>query len=212
MQALGPVLFVLSIPLLLRWVPPKSRLWISDRSRLGRGRGVRRPRRHGAKESRPALDRLVKDARRRKFDVVVTWKLDRLGRNLKHLIIAARRSPGARRRVRQPQRRDRRHDAGGTAADARARGDRGVRARPDRRARAGGAGAGEGAGEAARPAALRRLPTTGSRPSADLSLRDAAAALGVSRSVVHRWRLSRKPLKLGLKTTANSSAISVVAA
>jgi hypothetical protein len=27
-----------------------------------------------------------KDARRRKFDVVVTWKFDRLGRNLKHLI------------------------------------------------------------------------------------------------------------------------------
>ena len=41
----------------------------------------------GAKESRPALDRLVKDAHRRKFDVVVTWKLDRLGRSLKHLII-----------------------------------------------------------------------------------------------------------------------------
>ena len=29
---------------------------------------------------------------------------------------------------------------------------------------------------------------------ADRSLRDAAQALGVSRSVVHRWRLSRKPL------------------
>jgi DNA invertase Pin-like site-specific DNA recombinase len=30
----------------------------------------------GAKDSRPALDRLVKDAKRRKFDVVVAWKLD----------------------------------------------------------------------------------------------------------------------------------------
>ena len=40
----------------------------------------------GAKDKRPALDRLVKDAKRRKFDVLVTWKLDRLGRNLKHLI------------------------------------------------------------------------------------------------------------------------------
>jgi DNA invertase Pin-like site-specific DNA recombinase len=40
----------------------------------------------GSKDRRPALDRLVKDARRRKFDVVITWKLDRLGRNLKHLI------------------------------------------------------------------------------------------------------------------------------
>src|SRR5262245_63274824 len=41
----------------------------------------------GTKDSRPALDHLVKDAKRRKFDVVVCWKLDRLGRNLKHLII-----------------------------------------------------------------------------------------------------------------------------
>jgi len=40
----------------------------------------------GAKERRPALDRLVLDARRRRFDVVVCWRLDRLGRNLKHLI------------------------------------------------------------------------------------------------------------------------------
>ena len=40
----------------------------------------------GAKERRPALDQLVADARRRRFDVVVCWRLDRLGRNLKHLI------------------------------------------------------------------------------------------------------------------------------
>ncbi len=41
----------------------------------------------GAKERRPALDRLVKDAKRRRLDVVVCWRLDRLGRNLKHLIL-----------------------------------------------------------------------------------------------------------------------------
>jgi DNA invertase Pin-like site-specific DNA recombinase len=40
----------------------------------------------GAKERRPALDQLVADAKRRRFDVVVCWRLDRLGRNLKHLI------------------------------------------------------------------------------------------------------------------------------
>ena len=40
----------------------------------------------GAKDRRPALDQLVADARRRRFDVVVCWRLDRLGRNLKHLI------------------------------------------------------------------------------------------------------------------------------
>src|SRR5256712_3141146 len=40
----------------------------------------------GAKDRRPALDQLVVDAIRRKFDVLVCWRLDRLGRNLKHLI------------------------------------------------------------------------------------------------------------------------------
>ena len=37
----------------------------------------------GAKDRRPALDQLVRDARRRRFDVLVCWRLDRLGRNLK---------------------------------------------------------------------------------------------------------------------------------
>jgi DNA invertase Pin-like site-specific DNA recombinase len=41
----------------------------------------------GAKDRRPALDQLVTDARRRKFDVLVCWRLDRLGRNLRHLIL-----------------------------------------------------------------------------------------------------------------------------
>src|ERR1700746_2924665 len=41
----------------------------------------------GAKESRPALDTLFRDAKRRKFDVLVCWRLDRLGRNLRHLIL-----------------------------------------------------------------------------------------------------------------------------
>jgi DNA invertase Pin-like site-specific DNA recombinase len=41
----------------------------------------------GAKDRRPALDQLVKDAKRRRFDVLVCWRLDRLGRNLKHLIL-----------------------------------------------------------------------------------------------------------------------------
>jgi putative DNA-invertase from lambdoid prophage Rac len=40
----------------------------------------------GAKDRRPTLDQLLADARRRRFDVLVCWRLDRLGRNLKHLI------------------------------------------------------------------------------------------------------------------------------
>src|ERR1700745_2529756 len=40
----------------------------------------------GAKDRRPAFDQLVTDAKRRKFDVLVCWRLDRLGRSLKHLI------------------------------------------------------------------------------------------------------------------------------
>jgi DNA invertase Pin-like site-specific DNA recombinase len=41
----------------------------------------------GAKDRRPVLDQLLVDAKRRRFDVLVCWKLDRLGRNLKHLIM-----------------------------------------------------------------------------------------------------------------------------
>ncbi len=40
----------------------------------------------GAKESRPELNRMLADARRRRFDAILCWKLDRLGRSLKHLV------------------------------------------------------------------------------------------------------------------------------
>ena len=40
----------------------------------------------GAKDRRPALDSLLVHAKSRRFDVVGCWRLDRLGRNLKHLI------------------------------------------------------------------------------------------------------------------------------
>jgi DNA invertase Pin-like site-specific DNA recombinase len=42
----------------------------------------------GAKESRPALNRLMADTKQRKFDVVAVWKIDRFGRSLKHLVNA----------------------------------------------------------------------------------------------------------------------------
>ena len=40
----------------------------------------------GAKDHRPALDALLRDARCRRFDVVTCWALDRFGRNLRHLV------------------------------------------------------------------------------------------------------------------------------
>src|SRR6476469_11182631 len=41
----------------------------------------------GAKDRRPALDQLVADVRRHKVQAVVCWRLDRLGRNLRHLVM-----------------------------------------------------------------------------------------------------------------------------
>jgi DNA invertase Pin-like site-specific DNA recombinase len=42
----------------------------------------------GSKESRPALNRLMTDAHRRRFEAVLVWKIDRFGRSLKHLVNA----------------------------------------------------------------------------------------------------------------------------
>ena len=42
----------------------------------------------GSKDSRPALNQLMADACRRKFDAVLVWKLDRFGRSLRHLVNA----------------------------------------------------------------------------------------------------------------------------
>jgi DNA invertase Pin-like site-specific DNA recombinase len=42
----------------------------------------------GSKDSRPALDRLMKDARARKFDVIVVVRFDRFARSVSHLLRA----------------------------------------------------------------------------------------------------------------------------
>lgn len=41
----------------------------------------------GAKDRRPALDQLAADVKRHKVRTVVAWSLDRLGRNLRHLVL-----------------------------------------------------------------------------------------------------------------------------
>ncbi len=40
----------------------------------------------GSKANRPALNELMKDAKKRRFDSVAVWKFDRFGRSVKHLI------------------------------------------------------------------------------------------------------------------------------
>jgi DNA invertase Pin-like site-specific DNA recombinase len=42
----------------------------------------------GSKDSRPQLNRLMADAKQRRFDAVCVWKLDRFGRSLRHLVNA----------------------------------------------------------------------------------------------------------------------------
>lgn len=42
----------------------------------------------GAKDSRPQLNELMADARKRRFDAVVVWRFDRFARSTKHLLLA----------------------------------------------------------------------------------------------------------------------------
>jgi len=165
----------------------------------------------GTKDSRPSLDRMIKDAKRRTFDVLLCWKLDRLGRNLKHLIVLlddlqalgiAFVSLGEGIDATTPAGKLQMHILGAIAEFE--------RGRIVERVRAGLARA------KAQGKRLGRQPyaITDDRFAAveHLSLRDAATTLGVSRSVVHRWRLSRKPRKSGVQTAANCSANPSVAA
>ena len=156
------------------------------------GRRIYRQGRSRAKDKRPALDQLLADAKRRKFDVLVCWRLDRLGRNLVTPDHAARRAARARHRVRVARRRNRRHDAsrqapvhilGAIAEFERER----IRERVMaglQRARAQGRTLG-------RPKAAVPVRIAWSA-SVAWPLTDAAAALGVSRSTLKRWRTGSK--------------------
>jgi DNA invertase Pin-like site-specific DNA recombinase len=42
----------------------------------------------GAKDSRPELNKLMDDARKRQFDAIVVWRFDRFARSTKHLLSA----------------------------------------------------------------------------------------------------------------------------
>jgi DNA invertase Pin-like site-specific DNA recombinase len=42
----------------------------------------------GAKDSRPELNKLMDNARKRQFDAIVVWRFDRFARSTKHLLLA----------------------------------------------------------------------------------------------------------------------------
>jgi len=146
----------------------------------------------GTKDRRPALDALMKDARRRRFDVLVVWRLDRLGRNLKHLVTLLEdvQAVGIA-FVSLGEGIDCTTAAGRLQLHVLAALAEFERARIAERVRAGLARVRASGKRLGRPAT--DVATTDLQQTAHLSVRDAAGALGVSRSVVHRARLSQKP-------------------
>jgi DNA invertase Pin-like site-specific DNA recombinase len=154
----------------------------------------------GAKDRRPALDLLLRDARRRRFDVLVVWRLDRLGRSLKHLVLLLEElqalgiafvSLAEGIDATTPAGKLQRHILAAIAEFERARIAERVRAGLAR-VRASGRRLG-------RP--MTDLDTAQIERTAHLSIRDAATALGISRSVLHRARLARKTHALHQTTT-----------
>jgi DNA invertase Pin-like site-specific DNA recombinase len=152
----------------------------------------------GSKDRRPALGALIKDAKRRRFDVLVCWRLDRLGRSLKHLVtlldelqilgvafVSLQEGIDAT----TPAGKLQMHILASIAEFERARIAERVRAGLAR-ARANGRRLGQ------RPL---RITAEDLDRTADLSVRRAAAELGIPRSVLHRARLSRRPLRIGVK-------------
>jgi DNA invertase Pin-like site-specific DNA recombinase len=57
----------------------RNRSWIVEHEYTDKGIS-------GSKDSRPELDRLISDAHKRRFDVVVVWKFDRFARSVSHLL------------------------------------------------------------------------------------------------------------------------------
>ena len=152
----------------------------------------------GSKDRRPALDALIKDAKRRRFDVLVCWRLDRLGRNLRHLITlldelqalgVAFVSLAEGIDATTPAGKLQMHILAAIAEFERARIAERVRAGLAR-ARANGRRLGQ------KPLAI---PSRDLDRTAHLSVRRAAAELGIPQSVLHRARLSREPVGIGGK-------------
>lgn len=146
----------------------------------------------GSTDRRPALDRLVKDAKRRRFDVLLVWRLDRLGRNLRHLVTLLEdvQALGIA-FVSLGEGIDCTTAAGRLQLHVLAALSEFERTRIAERVRAGLARVRASGKRLGRPAA--NLAVADVVRTEHLSVRDAARALGVSRSVIHRARVSQKP-------------------
>jgi DNA invertase Pin-like site-specific DNA recombinase len=147
----------------------------------------------GAKDRRPALDTLISDAKRRKFDVLICWRLDRLGRNLRHLVTMLEEltdlgvafvSLGEGIDCTTPAGKLQLHILAALAEFERARIQERVRAGLAR-ARAQGVRL----GRPRRQIDPERLATVAGLPE-----REAARRLGIPRSTLQRW-LAQKPAK-----------------
>ena len=148
----------------------------------------------GAKDKRPALDELVRDAKRRKFDVLVCWRLDRLGRNLKHLITLLEElqavgvafvSLAEGIDATTPAGKLQMHILGAIAEFERERIRERVLAGLQR-----AKGQGKRLGRPRREIPVQAVQIA---QAGNLTVREAAARLGVSRATAHRW-LSQKSL------------------
>lgn len=143
----------------------------------------------GAKDRRPALDELLTSAKRRKFDVLLVWRLDRLGRNLRHLVMLIEELQALGIQfVSLAEGIDATTPAGKLQMHILAAIAEFERARIAERVRAGLARVRAAGQRLGRPRV--RVTPAALCDTAALSVRNAAAALGVSRSVVHRARLA----------------------
>jgi DNA invertase Pin-like site-specific DNA recombinase len=160
----------------------------------------------GARERRPALDELVRDAKRRRFDLLVCWRLDRLGRNLRHLVLLledlhalgisfASLNEGI----------DATTPAGRLQMHMLAALSEFERGRIQERVRAGLARARANGRRIGRPA--HRLTTQDIERTAHLSTRAAARALNVSPALIHKLR-SQNPADFRPQDAAETRAVS----
>jgi DNA invertase Pin-like site-specific DNA recombinase len=141
---------------------------------------------------------MVLDARRRRFDVVTCWRLDRLGRNLRHLVtlIEELQTLGIA-FVSLGEGIDCTTPAGKLQLHILAALSEFERSRIAERVKAGLSRVRAAGGRLGRPRSVV-LDAAAVASTAHLSLREAAKALGVPASLIQRHRVYRNPSRRGL--------------